>query len=268
MLRAVLTVAMVLVAFAKGHSQDLVQKALDDPYFQWRSVENARSRVYYKEGSFAERHRHMLLRSATSAIDVDLEFLGETVYEDVLNVFFVDTREEMERITGRPVSGYANWSASGVFLVFAPDWRSFEKHEFAHIITMGGWGPPHASSAWMIEGICVAADGWCREFSVDEIAHHLLTRGQLPPLEQLPSKLAELGEIRGGFYAASVIGFIRRQYGADAVRRLWTDGSANLPATLGLSFDKIEIMWKEYLERVVGDGVQVDMGQIDESGCG
>jgi hypothetical protein len=268
MLRVVAAVSLFLLASQVGHSQDLVRQALDDPYFQWRSVENAEARVYYKESSFAERHRHTLLRSVTTAIEEDLEFLGESAYEDVLNVFFVDTREEMERIVGRPVSGYANWGASGIFLVFAPGWRSFETHEFAHIITMGVWGAPHASSTWMIEGLCIASDGWCREFSVDEIAYHLLTSGQLPPLEELPAKLAELGEIRGGFYAASVIGFIRHQFGADAVRKLWTNGSVNLPATLGLSFDKIEPMWKEYLERQVGDGVQVDMGQIDESGCG
>ena len=37
---------------------------------------------------------------------------------------------------------------------------------------------------------------------------------------------------------------------------------------MGRPFDKIEAMWKEYLEREAEDGVQVDMGPIDESGCG
>jgi hypothetical protein len=263
-----IAVALVVAASSQVRSQNLVQRALDDPYFKWQSVENTDARVYYKPGSFADRHRHTLLRSVTAAIDEDLEFLGESGYEAVLNVFYVDDRKEMERIVGNPVSGYANWSASGIFLVVAPDWRSFEKHEFGHIITMGVWGAPHPSSRWMIEGICIAADGWCGEYSVDEIAHYYLTEGQLPPLEELPANLAELGEIRGGIYAASVIGFIRREYGADAVRRLWTNGSANLSDTLGLPFDKIETRWKQYLERETEDGVQVDMGPIDESGCG
>jgi len=132
MLRFVCAFALILLASPKGHSQNLVQRTLDDPHFRWRSVENPQARVYYKTGSFAERHRHQLLRSVTTAIAEDLEFLGESVYDDML----------------------------------------------------------------------------------------------------------------------------------------WTSGSVNLPATLGLSFDKMEPMWKEYLEREVGDGVQVDMGQINESGCG
>jgi hypothetical protein len=82
----------------------------------------------------------------------------------VLNVFFVYNRSEMERLVGSPVTGFANWSADAIFLVCSPDWRSFEKHEFAHIITMGIWGTPHETSRWMVEGIAIAADGWCREY--------------------------------------------------------------------------------------------------------
>jgi hypothetical protein len=268
MLRMTAAVALVVLMWAQSHAQNLVQRALDDTYFQWRSVENARARVYYKPGSFAQRHRFTLLRSVTAGMAEDLEFLGQPAYREVLNVFYVDNRNEMERITGSPVTGFANWDANGIFLVFAPDWRGFEKHEFAHVVTMGVWGAPHPSSNWMIEGICIAADGWCREFSVDQIARHLLVSGKLPPMEQLPVRFTELGEIRGGFYAASVIAFIRSEYGIDAVRRIWTGGLGILPDTLGRPFDKIEAMWRDHLEREVGDGVEVDMGKIDESGCG
>lgn len=266
--KALVAVLLVIVLVPTASAQDLARQALDDPDFDWRSLENTEARVYYKAGSFAERHRDMLLRAVSMAIEEDLEFLGESTYEPRLNVFFVDDRAEMERIVGSPVTGLANWSADAIFLVFAPDWRSFEKHEFAHIITMGVWGTPHESSRWMIEGIAIAADGWCREYSVDEIAYHYLTAGELPALSELPTGMRELGEIRGGVYAASVIAFIRSKYGPGAVRELWTKGSAVLSDTRGGTFDTIEDSWKEYLEWKVGDGVQVDMKSIDDNGCG
>jgi hypothetical protein len=137
----------------------------------------------------------------------------------------------MERIVGSPVTGLANWSADAIFLVFA-------------------------------------ADGWCREYSVDEIAYHYLTAGELPPLPELPTGMRELGEIRGGVYAASVISFFRDTYGPGVIRELWTNGSAVLSDTHGVTFDTIGDSWKEYLERKVGDGVQVDMKPIDDNGCG
>lgn len=268
MWRFVFAAVAVVASSPVGHAQNLVQRALDDPYFRWRSIDGPAARIYYQAGSFAEQHRHTLLRSVSGAIVEDLEYLGEPGYNRVLDVFYVDTREEMARIVGRPVTGYANWGADAIFLVVAPDWRSFEKHEFAHLITMGRWGPPHDTSRWMVEGICIAADGWCREFSVDAIAHHLLTEGRLPPFNELPSKIGELGEIGGGMYAASVIDFIRDTYGPEAVRELWIGGSSILTDTLGVPFDTIEAMWKEHLEREVEDGLRVDMERIEESGCG
>ena len=76
----------------------------------------------------------------------------------------------------------------------------------------------------MIEGIAVYSDGWCREYTIDEIAFRFLSDGQLPPLQELFDDYGTLGEIRGGMYAASVIGFIRDTYGADALRKVWRDG--------------------------------------------
>jgi len=120
----------------------------------------------------------------------------------------------------------------------------------------------------MIEGICITADGWCREYTIDQVAYCFPPGGQRPPLEEHSETLAELGEIRGGMYAASVIGFIREEFGADAVRSLGTEGSTILSDTMGLSFDRIEVMWKEYLGREVDGGIQVDIVSIDVSGCG
>ena len=68
---------------------------------------------------------------------------------------------------------------------------------------------------WMIEGIAIAADGWCREYSVDEIALYLLNRGELPPFDEFFERYATLGEVRGGIYAASIIGFIQQKHGTD-----------------------------------------------------
>jgi hypothetical protein len=210
----------------------------------------------------------MLLRSATSAVDEVLEFLGESEYDRLLRVFYLESREEMKRINGRPVSGFATWSASAVFVVLNPEWRSFEAHEITHVFTMGMWGSPSTSSRWMIEGIAICSDGWCREYSVDEIAYHLLRSGQLPPLQDLFADFAELGEIRAGVYAASVIGYIRESYGIEVVQDLWLEGNEQLPELLRADLKQIEASWKLYLKSRVSDQIEVDMEKIDEQGCG
>jgi hypothetical protein len=263
--------ALLLLAATTTGSQeggDFVQKALGDPGFEWRSLEARGARIYYTPGSFAEKHRFMLLRSTNASIDEVVELLGESDYGRLLSVFYVESREEMERLVGRPVTGFSNWTASGIFLVVNPEWRSFEKHEIAHIITLGVWGWPEPTSRWMVEGICIYVDGWCREYSVDEIAYQYLSDDRLPPLQELFEKFAELGEIRAGVYAASVIGFVRDTYGVDAVRALWTDGSGDLKKSIGVPAGELEALWKEHLRRAADDDLQIDLKTIEELGCG
>jgi len=265
-------IALLSLAAAVTVAQDpndLVQKALDDSTFDWRSSEVEDGvRVYYTTGSFAERHRATLARSAAAAWGEVQATLEEPGYESVLNVFYVESREEMERIVGRPVTGFANWSAGGIFLVVNPEWRSFEKHEMTHIVTLGVWDWPDSTSRWMVEGICIYVDGWCREYSVDEIAFQYMSGGQLPPLQTLFDDYRSLGEIRGGVSAASLIGFVHDTYGIDAVRSLWDNGSGDVKQSIGVSLDELESLWKEHLGRTADKDVEVDLEAIDEFGCG
>jgi len=261
----------VLVLASKAAGQppdDAVQKALNDSTFTWLSYTSDGVRIFCQQGSFAQRHRMMLLRSMRTSIDEVLELLDEPRYEPTLNVFYVDSRDQMKEIIGSPYSGFSDWSANGIFLVVNPEWRSFEKHEFTHVITMGVWGEPDATSRWMIEGIAVYGDGWCREYSVDEIAFSFLSNDRLPTLPELFDDYASLGEIRAGFSAASFIGFIHKTYGMKTVRRLWTEGTKDLGNLLGGEPDEIESSWRLYLKQSVRKDIHVDLDAINKLGCG
>jgi hypothetical protein len=247
---------------------NLARKALEDSSFDWKLTESENIRVYYQTASFAEKHRAMLLRSVAQMIDEVLDYLGETAYDETLNVFYVNSRQEMEQIVGSPVTGLANWSANAIFVVCSPEWRSFEEHEFTHNITMGSWGSPHETSRWMIEGISIASDGWCREYTVDEIAYHYLVNDEFPPLRELLDDVRSLGEIRGGMYAGSVIGYIRNAYGAEALRKLWLDGFDAFAKSVDIDLNQLEASWREYLKSSVGLNAPVDIETINELGCG
>jgi hypothetical protein len=263
----VLSSALARRASAQDET-DLVRSALANPRFSWRSVEAGGIRIYYETGSFAERHRSTLLRSAQTALDEVCEFVGGPAYGRVLNLLYVDSRERMKELVGQPYTGYAVWSSDAIFLVCNPDWRSFEKHEMTHVLTIGRWGFPDSTSRWMIEGIAVAGDGWCQTYSVDQIAARLAADGELPPIGDLFTSYRELGEIRAGFYGASVIGYIRRTYGTEAVRGLWTRGTAFLRESLGCTAEQLEDAWRSYLRETVSGDTDVDLESIMERGCG
>ncbi|UCF63288.1 MAG: hypothetical protein JSW33_12060 [bacterium] len=248
--------------------ESFVQKAIDDSTFSWQSFSSDNIKIFYQENSFAERHRMMLLHSATSSVDEVLTLLDDSPNGLPLNVFYLESRAEMERIVGHRYSGFSDWTGNGIFLVLNPDWRSFEKHEFAHIVTMGGWGSPHPSSQWMIEGIAIYCDGWCQRYSVNEIAFHFLSNGQLPKLEQLFNDFKSLGEIRAGISAASFISFIHQTYGIPKVRQIWLNGVEDLEGLLGGDPEQIENAWRLYLQRQIRENIEVDLDAIHTGGCG
>jgi hypothetical protein len=248
--------------------ENFLEKALKDSTFTWRNITKNKVRIYYQKDSFAERHRMMILRSVAAAVNEVLTTLDESNWKSVLNVFYLESREEMKRIVGRPYSGFSDWSANAIFIVLNPKWRSFEKHEFAHVVTMGLWGSPDADSKWMIEGIAVYCDGWCRQYTVDEIAFHFLSNNQLPTLQQLFNDFSGLGEIRACISAASFICFIGKKYGVQKVRSLWSNGPGNLEELLGEDLKQVENAWKLYLKESIPEDVNVDLDAINKLGCG
>lgn len=248
--------------------ENLVKKALADSTFTWKTIASNKIRIYYQKGSFAERHRMMILRSVTTAVDEVLDLLEESNWNGVLNVFYLESRQEMKRIVGHTYSGFSDWTSNAIFIVLNPEWRSFEKHEFTHVVTMGIWGSPHETSRWMVEGMAIYCDGWCREYSVDEIAFHMLARNQLPHLQELFENFAALGEIRAGISAGSFIGFIVKTFGVDKLRSLWSEGVGNIRELLGDDLNQIETSWRSYLKRKVQKDIQLDLDNINDLKCG
>jgi hypothetical protein len=261
-------ILIIITAVPSNGQENFVQTALNDTSFDWKSVESEGVRIHYQEGSFAEKHRMMLLRSVQSAIEEILDLLDESPYDRTIQVFYLNSREEMAKIIGRTYAGFTDWSSGGIFLVFNPEWRSFEKHELMHLFTMGNWGTPDVTSRWMIEGISVFSDGWCREYSVDEVAYFFLSKDELPSLEVLFENFTSLGEIKGGFYAASVIGFIKQKYGSAALRNLWINGSTNFENLLGDDMNRLETEWKNYLRLKIKKEIKIDLDTINSHGCG
>jgi hypothetical protein len=246
----------------------LARAVLEDGRFSWNSQCEGSVCLHCKRGSFAERHRAVLLRSAEVARSRALEFLAVPSYERRLDVFYVDSREEMEQLVGSPVNGLADWSSCAAYLVCTPDWRSFDQHEIAHVLSVDLWGYPKKPSRWLLEGVAVYVDGWCREYSVDDVALYLARADSLPSLDQLSTGYEGLGEVRAGIAAASLVGYIRSEFGVDALRELWARGVGDVDEVLGVSGTELESEWMRHVLEHEDGGVEVDWQTIEDSGCG
>lgn len=263
-----LAVLMLSASLNGQESTDFLQRALHHPDFKWIRLSNENINMYYTEGSFAEKHRVMLLGSLESSIMDASDMLETDGCPDSVNVFYVESREQMEEVIGMPYAGFTNWSTSSMFLVLNSDWRSFERHEFAHLVTMKCWGRPHPSSGWMVEGIPVYCDGWCGEYSVNQVAYYLMKENTLPTLDNLFINYRDMGEIPAGFSSASLAGFIAEEFGAVKLRRLWEEGSDKIEEILEIDLRLIEKGWRDYIKSDAGGKPAVDYQEIIRNGCG
>lgn len=265
-----IVVTLVLVAgVATAQTPDSeIDRALERKDFRWRSIAEDEVRLFYQEGSFAERHRIMLLRGARAALTAGLVFLEMADDGRQLRVLYVDDRGQMEKLIGRPYAGYADWSGHGVFLVCNAEWRSFDTHEISHVLSFGRWGDPAAASSWMIEALPIAIDGWCQTADIDDIAAFLTATGRWPGLAAYTEDHAALGEIAGGVLGASLVRHMQLRYGAAIIAAAWRSGLTTALMAEELDPGQVEQDWLESL-RGRPDPLNEEEWQIlDADGCG
>jgi len=245
-----------------------IDRALSDSNHTWHSFAAAGVRVYYQPGSFAERHRVMLLRSAQAAVESALAFLELDADSLELRVIYLDDREQMQQLIGHAYSGYADWTGHGVFLVCNPEWRSFDTHEITHVLSMGRWGPSDERSSWMIEGLPIAVDGWCQSAAVDPIASFLVATGHWPGLAAFTADPRALGEIAGGVLAASLIRHLRARYGAPVVEEAWRSGLEAALKAQQLDPTQVEADWLDSLRTTANPLSEDEWEELTSTGCG
>jgi len=272
MLSRVLFIAVTLTlaaGTARPQATDsLVDRALANPDFTWHSLAEGGVRLYYQPGTFAERHRIMLLRSAQAALDKGLAFLALAPDDHELRVIYVDDRAQMKALIGSPYTGLAEASSHGVFLVCNPEWRSFDTHEIAHILSLTRWGNPGDTSRWMIEGLPNAVDGWCMTADVHRIASYLVTAGRWPGLSAFTANASALGEVPAAVFAASLLRHLRDTYGAAILEEMWRSG---LEATLKarkIDPKLVEAEWLGSLSNPRNPLTEAEWKQMDADGCG
>ncbi|MEJ2216918.1 MAG: hypothetical protein P8099_09910 [Gemmatimonadota bacterium] len=246
----------------------LAREALRRSDFHWINRAAPGVRVHFLAGSYPALHQDSLIRRVLAARDTDLALLDGPAYDRTLDVFFVESRPQLQSLIGQRATGFAQLDSAAVFLVTNPDWRAFERHEIMHILATSAWGRPAPPGAWIQEGLAQFADGACGGFTNDAVAAGLMRRDGVIPLDTLVTRFRTLNDLAAYLDAASVVGYVYHTYGLAAVRRLWQEGSGTAVSALGRSLGDLEKEWRASLP----DGSALPpverIAAIRKHGCG
>jgi hypothetical protein len=241
---------------------------LQDSLYAWKSIETASARVHYAPGSFAESERGTLANRVESAIESIQERLSVPYYPETLDVFYVDAREDMQRLTGGPVTGFAFTESQTVVLVYNEEWRAFERHEFTHVISLNVWGEPGEPTAATLEGFATFVDGDCGGYEIGRVVSTLVMSDLLLDWEPLLGAFRTQDDLIAYLQAASFVEFVHNQGIEEGLPRLWSGGLGAAPELLGVSWSEFEGRWLEWLRasyEPIPDGA---WQRIRSDGCG
>ena len=244
----------------------LARAALDNPAFDWVKQDTSHLRLYFLANSHPASHKEELARRCETAHHDLLALLGVDRSDDVIDVFFIESRDQMDALVGVPVTGFAERDARAVFLVTNAEWRAFERHEIMHVLAHHAWGP--ASGAWVEEGLAQFADGMCGGYSVDDAVLSLAEHAGYVPVDTLVAHFRQLDDITAYLQAASMVGFLYHTHGREAARAVWQRGPIALPDVAGQTPAAFAESWWQWL-RSTGRPVPADSLEIiRQKGCG
>ncbi|MFN0179598.1 MAG: hypothetical protein ACKVZ0_12440 [Gemmatimonadales bacterium] len=193
--------------------------------------------------------------------------LGTQAPDGPLDVFFVESRDDMSALIGGRATGFAHRAARAVFLVTNSTWRAFERHEVMHVVAWHAWGPPAASTDWLEEGLAQAADGRCDDYSNEAVLRGLVRRNGWVALDSVLGDFRRQPDLSAYLQAATFAEYLLRTYGAPAIATLWRHGSGADTRLGGRSLQAIEADWRSRVavEAHPDDGA---LNRIEADGCG
>jgi hypothetical protein len=139
-----------------------------------------------------------------------------------LRVYVYPTAAQMSRVSGGPISGYADWHSWYIAVNLEADWGELLRHELAHIVA-GWWNPRPA--AVLCEGLAVWAQKTRHGWPLDECvqAAHASPESALDILLGRPPWSAPTDLYWYYVLAGGLTGEVIRRFGWAAYRRLYCD---------------------------------------------
>jgi hypothetical protein len=242
------------------------QRILDDARFPWETIESPHARIHYLPGSYAAAHRDTLAARVEGARSAALGLLDIDDYPTTLDVFYVESRQNMNDLVGRPVTGFAYYRDAAIVLVLNDRWRAFERHEMTHFVTYAAWPEPAGAAA--TEGLATYVDGACGGYPNGMVARTILDRGELIPLAVLAADFRSQDDLTAYLEAGSIVEFVAQRQGTGALRSLWDGGIQTAPNLLGIPVTDFEPQFERWLSTTYDPISEAAWDAIRSGGCG
>jgi len=243
---------------------------LGRPNFDWITITSAHFRTHYLPGSFAERTIGVLIEQNEQSLKTQLAILNEKTYRKRIDLFYFDTRDQIQEMVGQPYRALADAASMAVLAVHCDTLAARDAHEIMHVVSFDLWGgwERRNSLAWLHEGLATYAGGPCNGYEISELAAHMLKNTpDTVPLDSLVQNFRSYPEMIGYILMESFVRFVIDEYGLGLLRELWTQGGEGVERAFGKDMAVIEQEWHSYVSRLYPNPAVNNWEYVKENGC-
>ena len=249
---------------------EYARKFLYNDDFPFISVNHGHFRLYFQGNSFAANNLADIKMQLSLAMERVVSVLNIKSYTKGINLVFVDTKEEMNKLTGLSVSGgLAIPESDVVFLVYNGTRRLQAKHEIFHVVSTKTWGL--SKSRLLNEGSAVFADNECYyDNPIYSINAYLLKQKKTFPLQALINDFdnkARENDVIAYLQSAAIFKYLYENYGIDKLKQLWVSGFSAFGSIYGFSAKQLEKDWINHI-KMIPPPKEVDLEKLFNEGCG
>lgn len=227
-------------------------------------------RLYAPRGSRAAKRFDQFeheTREALADITFVLHLPGWGAYTEPLDLFFVDSREDMRRFVGSSLTGFADPISRTAVMVVDTLGRAPLRRELAHVASWRSWRQPGLQTEWMQEGFAVYFD-WrpCVEDNLNSVAGYLDEQGLFSTTEALVQRTRDFDSPLPSIQSGSLARYLLERYGLSGFQELWHRGMDQLTYVTGTDIPRLEEHWRAWIHERARQP-RIDWKQMGETAC-
>jgi hypothetical protein len=239
--------------FAQGWSQNIRN---------FTTIDNI---TYYFPESVSLSDRGAYIKLCRDSVRENLKLIHEKEFNYKMDIEFLNSREDMFKLTGMAAQGMAMYPTPKFYSVLRLK-NSPVKHEMMHMIAMQKWG--HDAESWLNEGLATYAGGTCSPYSLEQIYCYYLQSNKLIPINELANNFWSGGynDMITYTQSAYLVEYLIDTYGVGKFKQLWIGGYAKFKEVYGFEFNVIEDAIATRLKSKYPDTIDFDWEAFNK-GC-
>jgi hypothetical protein len=233
------------------------------------SINHGNYRLYFSGNSYTAKHLDKVRSELDIAHHRICEVLDSSHANIGVNLYAVDSEEDMQTLRGSHAKGIGMVGHDLVFFVFNDSVRPQLKHELFHVIAPFYWGK--TGSKLLNEGGAVYTDNTCYYNNpIYTICSYFRQTNKLFEWNRLTDSFRACqneNDFIAYLQAAGLFKFLYENYGVEKMKKLWFAGFESFEEIYGFSMD---VLWETWDGLIGTQQVPKDFNweMLQNYGCG